>query len=99
MLFYFSISSFSYALPFQAPVAGDYSCFSSEKSVFDANAQDIGASLTIAADGSYTFTTSSASENGTVTVSEDTSDDLNRLSFQSGSSPEVLQPSSGSACL
>jgi hypothetical protein len=84
----------SYALPFQEPIAGDYSCFSSEESIFDENAQDIGASLTIVADSSYTFATSSASENGSVRVSEDTSADLNSF-FQSGSSL-VLQPSSGS---
>jgi hypothetical protein len=83
-----------YALPFQAPMPGDYSCFSSKESIFDKNAQDIGASLTIAADSSYTFTTSSASENGSVAVSEDTSADLTDY-FQSGSSL-VLQPSSGS---
>jgi hypothetical protein len=86
--------STAYALPFQAPVAGNYQCFSSEKSAFDENAQDIGATLAFNADSSYTFTTSSASENGSVTVSEDTSADLNNF-FQSGSSL-VLQPSSGS---
>jgi hypothetical protein len=90
-----SLFTLSYALPFQEPVAGDYQCFSSEESIFDENARDIGASLTIATDSSYTFTTSSASENGGVTVSEDTSADLNDF-FQSGSSL-VLQPSSGSA--
>lgn len=83
----------SYALPFQEPVAGDYSCFSSEESIFDANARDIGATLTITAD-SYTFTTSSATENGGVTVREDTSADLNNF-FQSGSVLK-LRPSSGS---
>ncbi len=84
-----------YALPFQGPVPGNYSCFSSEKSIFDVNAQDIGASLTIAADNSYTFATSSASENGSVTVSEDASADLDNF-FQSGSYL-VFQPSSGNA--
>ena len=86
--------SLAYALPFQAPVAGAYSCFSSEKSIFDENAQDIGATLTITANGSYTFTTSNASENGTVTVSEDTSNALEAtFQVQSGSILKI-QPSS-----
>jgi hypothetical protein len=85
----------SYALPFQAPVPGNYQCFSSEESPFDKNAQDIGANLSVNADSSYTFTTSNASENGSVQISEDTSADLTNF-FQSGSSL-VLQPSSGSA--
>lgn len=84
-----------YALPFQQPVTGDYQCFSSEESIFDVNAVNIGATLTVNADGSYTFTTSNASENGSVAVSEDTSDDLSSY-FQSGSILS-LQPSSGSA--
>ncbi len=84
----------AYALPFQAPVSGVYQCFSSGESIFDANAKDIGATLAITADNSYTFTTSNATENGSVTVSEDTSNDLSSY-FQSGSFLS-LQPSSGS---
>jgi hypothetical protein len=85
----------AYALPFQTPAQGDYQCFSSAENIFDANAQNTGATLTINADGSYTFTTSSASENGSVQVTEDTTADLERV-FQNGSSLS-LQPSSGSA--
>jgi hypothetical protein len=87
--------SVSYALPFQAPTPGNYSCFSSEESIFDENARDIGATLTINADNSYTFTTSNASENGSVVISEDTSAELTDY-FQNGSILK-LQPSSGSA--
>jgi hypothetical protein len=85
----------AYALPFQEPVAGDYQCFSSEESIFDVTAQDTGATLTINADGSYTFTTGDASENGNVQVTEDTTAEL-ELAFQNGSNL-ALQPSSGSA--
>jgi hypothetical protein len=90
----FILLGISYALPFQAPVPGNYQCVSSEESPFDANAQDTGATLTINADGSYTFTTSSASENGSVQANEETAKELEQL-FQNGSTLS-LQPSSGS---
>lgn len=89
------LSCSAYALPFQTPVAGNYQCFSSEESMLDVNAVNIGATLTINADGSYTFTTSNASENGSVQTQEDTSQDLSSF-FQSGSFV-TLQPSNSSS--
>jgi hypothetical protein len=96
-ILFFSLFTFSYALPFQAPVPGDYQCFSSEESIFDANAQDTGATLTINDDGSYTFTTNQATENGSVQATEDTTAELElEQLFQNGSSLK-LQPSNDSA--
>ncbi len=86
--------SLAYALPFQAPVAGNYSCFSSETSIFDTNAQDAAATFTINTDGSYMLTAGSASENGSIQAQEIKEEGLEFI-FQSGSSIS-LQPSSGS---
>jgi hypothetical protein len=59
---YLSLLCSSYALPFQEPVAGSYTCFASETDMFDVNAKDIGATLELIDAQTYRFTTSSATE-------------------------------------
>lgn len=86
--------AFSFALPFQDPVPGSYTCFASQESAFDKNAHDAGATFAINTDGSYTLTTVNASENGSVQTQEITEEGL-ELVFQRGSSIS-LHPSSGS---
>jgi hypothetical protein len=86
-----------YALPFQEPVAGTYQCFASSANPFDAGARDAGATLEIIDSQTYKLSTASASEEGSVTVSE-LGEDVNNMAqiFQSGSGV-TFQPSSGSA--
>jgi hypothetical protein len=97
-----SLASISHALTFQEPIPGLYSCFSSQEDMFDANAQDIGATLEFTTPQTYRFTTTSATEEGTLSSSAiDTSSDSEAeaamTALWQGGSNLALQPSSGSA--
>jgi hypothetical protein len=89
--------TFSCALPLQEPIPGTYKCFSSQEGPFEANVQDIGATLEFINTTTYRFTTASASEEGTVKSYIFESDEEAFDTFWQGGSVLELQPSSGSA--
>jgi hypothetical protein len=93
----FTNLSLSYALPFQEPVAGKYQCFASQDDAFDTNARDAGATLEFITAQSYRFTTTSATEEGTVSSYTFESNEAVFDALWQGASVLQLQPSSGSA--
>jgi hypothetical protein len=102
LLMFFLLSTLGYALPFQEPVAGQYQCFSSQEGPFEEKVEDIGATLEIVDTQTYRFTTTSATEEGTVnSFAIDTGNDSEAEAAMSalwqGGSNLVLQPNSGSA--
>jgi hypothetical protein len=87
---------FSFALPFQDPIPGSYQCFSSQVGPFEENIEDIGAILEFTNATTYRFTTSSATEEGTVSsYTFESSEEIFDALWQ-GASILNLQPSSGS---
>ncbi len=94
-LFTVHSSLFTFALPFQEPVPGNYPCFIAGDDPFNANAQDAGARLEIKANATYTFVTTNATENGSFqTVSLEDNTTMTQL-FRSGVELN-LTPESGS---
>jgi hypothetical protein len=94
-LFFVLCSLPVFALPFQEPVPGIYQCFAGQE-IFDPNAQDINARLEIKPNGSYTFTTATATENGTfTTLSLEDNTEMTQY-FKSGVELN-LSPDNGSA--
>ncbi len=96
LTFYLSLFCFSYALPFQEPIAGSYTCFASETDMFDVNAKDIGATLELIDAQTYRFTTTSATEEGTVSSSTFENGDAAFDALWQGGSSIAMQPDSGS---
>jgi hypothetical protein len=92
---YASLFTLAYALPFQEPTSGVYTCYSGPDP-FDLNAPSINATLEFFPDFTYRFTTASATEEGIVASSlyAENGDGSEAL-FQSGSSL-ALQPNSSS---
>jgi hypothetical protein len=93
---YLSLFTCAYALPFQEPVAGNYTCFASETDMFDVNAKDIGATLELIDAQTYRFTTTSATEEGTVSSSTFENGDAAFDALWQGGSSIAMQPDSGS---
>lgn len=96
LLLTFNLST-AFALPLQDPIPGTYQCFSSQENAFAEEVEDIGATLEFVDASTYRFTTTSASEEGTVKSYDfESGDEAFDAVWQSGSVLE-LQPSSGSA--
>lgn len=96
LTFYFLLFTFSYALPFQEPVAGNYTCFASETDMFDVNAKDVEATLELIDAQTYRFTTTSATEEGTVISTTFENGDAAFDALWQGGSSIAMQPDSGS---
>ncbi|MGL4611772.1 MAG: hypothetical protein ACRCYY_19190 [Trueperaceae bacterium] len=86
----------AFALPFQEPIPGVYQCFSVQGNPFLDEAQDAGARLEIGVNGTYSFTTTSATENGTFQIASLEDDTELTPLFRSGVEL-TLTPSSGSS--
>jgi hypothetical protein len=95
--FYFLLFTFSFALPLQGPIPGVYQCFSSQVGPFEEEVEDIGATLEFVSATTYRFTTTSATEEGTVSSYTFESGEEVFDALWKGASVLQLQPSSGSA--
>jgi hypothetical protein len=96
LLFTFNLLPFTFALPFQEPIPGNYQCFVAGADPFAVDVKDAGARLELRPDKTYSLTTASASENGTfITRSMEDEADMTQI-FQSGVEIE-LSPQSGTA--
>ncbi len=95
-LFTFHFSLFTFALPFQEPIPGNYQCFIAGDTPFAVDVKDAGARLELRADKTYILSTASASENGTfITQSMEDETEMTQI-FKSGTGIE-LYPASGTA--
>ncbi len=85
--FHSFLFTFAFALPFQKPVLGVYSCFAAGANPFNVAAQDTGATLEVLADASYILKTANASEQGFIRMQETAEfEDF----FESGSSVDFV---------
>jgi hypothetical protein len=98
----FFLFPLAFALPLQAPIPGMYQCFGSSEGPFEANVDDINATLEFPTSQTYRFTTASATEEGSVSsfvleTSDNADDEVTMTTLWQGGSVLQLQPSSGSA--
>jgi hypothetical protein len=88
----FILLPLTFALPFQEPISGAYQCFVAGQNPFAIDVKDAGATLELHPDSTYTLSTATTNERGTLqTKADDVIDSLGGI-FQAGTGLTLSSP-------